>query len=198
MPIKISLTELTPPLGGRGASIFIYPTDTAYAIGCDFRNQAAIKKIMAIKGRKDPKFTVIASSLFQVEKFFKFNKIQRKLAKKYWPGPLSIVVSRQFAVRVPNQPIARQLARAVGAPIIATSFNKSGQPENYSLKNTIIPPDVMVLNIGTLPKQKPSTVVECINNKIIVHRQGKIRPLNPLKGTFRNKLTPPLGGRGAR
>ncbi|MFA5995143.1 MAG: L-threonylcarbamoyladenylate synthase [Patescibacteria group bacterium] len=161
---------------GEVGGIVVYPTDTAYAIGCDFRNKTAIKKIMAIKGRKDPKFTLIAASLYQAERFFKLNSCQKKLAKKYWPGPLSIVVSKKYAVRVPNNTIAKQLAKRAGAPLIATSFNKSGEPEIYNLKNKKYIKNIFYINMGKLKKCQPSTVVECKRNKIIVHRQGEIYP----------------------
>ncbi len=57
----------------KSGGIVIYPTDTAYAIGCAFDNMPAIRAIMKLKGRKDVKFTIIASSLQQVQKYFSLN-----------------------------------------------------------------------------------------------------------------------------
>lgn len=164
----------------KTGGVVIYPTDTAYAIGCTFDNASGIRKIMKYKGRRDSKFTVIASSLQQVEKYFPLNSNQRKLARQYWPGPLSIVVSKHFAIRVPGQPIARSLARRAGKPLIATSFNKTREPEVYSLANRPVyrgwlgEDDIYIINIGRLSKRKPSTVVEYKNNELIVHRRGSI------------------------
>ncbi len=182
----------------KTGGVIIYPTDTAYAIGCAYDNKAAIRQIMKYKGRRDSKFTLIASSLQQVEKFFPLTSIQKKLARTYWPGPLSIVVSKQFAVRVPDQEIARSLARRVGKPLIATSFNKSGEPEVYDLtyyakafithraerggysanrpvyRGWLDGNEICIINLGPLPKRKPSTVVEYKNNQLIVHRRGSI------------------------
>lgn len=172
----------------RDGGVIVYPTDTAYAIGCVFDNQAAIKRIMKLKGRGNPKFTIIASSLAQVQRYFSLNACQKKLARTYWPGPLSIVVSSQYAVRVPNSAIARSLARRAGKPIIATSFNKSGEPEVFNINRYLntttgralaLQTDAIV-NIGALPKRKPSTVIECkdnVHNNTVytIHRYGSIR-----------------------
>lgn len=164
----------------RAGGIIIYPTDTAYAIGCIYNNTAAIKRIMQIKGRRDPKFTIIASSLYQVEKNFKLNTLQRQLAKQYWPGPLSIVVTKRFAVRVPNHKIARALARRAGVSLLATSFNKSGKPAVYDLEgNWLDHHDIFIIDAGKLPKRQPSTVVEVKGDDIIIHRPGPIK--NPIK-----------------
>lgn len=170
----------------RRGGIVVYPTDTAYAIGCTFRNQAAIKKIMALKGRTDPKFTIIASSQYQVEKYFTLTTAQKKLAIKFWPGALSIVINTTMAVRVPDHAIARSLARRAGEPLIATSINISGQSPVYSIaelkkrfpklfQHIQNPPDSMYIDAGVLKPQPPSTVVECVSNTYTIHRQGKIR-----------------------
>lgn len=160
----------------KNNGIIIYPTDTAYAIGCKFKNKKAINKILKIKQRTDTKFTLIASSLNQVKKYFKLNSCQIIIAKKYWPGPVSIVVSPKYSVRVPKRAVARQLARAAGMPIIATSLNVSGQPTIYDLRDcTDALQCVSAFNIGALTKQKTSTIVQCLpNKKIKILRHGPI------------------------
>ncbi|MFH0819048.1 MAG: L-threonylcarbamoyladenylate synthase [Patescibacteria group bacterium] len=167
----------------KQGGIVIYPTDTAYAIGCKFKNRTGINKILRIKKRKDKKFTLIASSLYQVEKFFKLNSCQRKIAKKYWPGPVSIVVSNNFSVRVPKNNIARQLAKSAGEPIIATSLNISGEATIYNLEKIqytalqkkINHEQIEIVDSGSLTKRKPSAIIQCFtNNKIKILRHGPI------------------------
>jgi L-threonylcarbamoyladenylate synthase len=121
----------------KKGGVIVYPTDTAYALGGVFDDKKVIKRILKIKKRRDTKFTLIASSLSQVKKYFELNKIQLQLAKKYWPGPLSIVVSDRFAVRVPDLEMARRLARGAGKPLIATSANVSGRATPYSVKQVV-------------------------------------------------------------
>ena len=155
--------------------IFIYPTDTAYALGCAYDDKKSISRILKIKKRQDKKFTIIASSLAQAKKFFKLNSYQIKLARKYWPGPLSIVVSNKYAIRVPASLVARDLARRIGKPIIATSANISGQGEKYSCPK--LSGVNFFINAGKLKKNKPSTIIDCRDGeiKIMIIRQGAIK-----------------------
>lgn len=174
----------------RAGGVIVYSTDTAYALGGIFDNKKVIKKVLKIKQRKDDKFTLIASSSYQVEKHFKLNSVQKKLAKKFWPGPLSLVVSKKYAVRVPNNSIARKLARLAGKPLIATSANIHGKKTSYNIKNVLqivgaglvpaqkVKKDItpnLILDAGTLPKRKTSTIVEVKKNKIHVIREGAIK-----------------------
>ncbi|MFA6255464.1 MAG: L-threonylcarbamoyladenylate synthase [Patescibacteria group bacterium] len=186
-PNKIGVQQAVKILKNGG--VIIYPTDTAYALGGIFDSKKVTQKILKIKNRKDKKFTLIASSLKQVEKFFKLNSSQKKLARNFWPGPLSIVVSPRFAVRVPKNRIVQSLAQQVGKPIIATSANLSGQPTLFdskkiiaqfqSKKNTRLnlagqKPDLLI-DSGRLAQTKTSTVVKVVGNKAIVLRSGAVK-----------------------
>lgn len=178
-PNKIGIQQAVAVL--RQGGVVIYPTDTAYAIGGIFDSKKVTQRILKIKKRKDEKFTLIASSLTQVEKFFKLSSAQKKLAKKFWPGPLSIVVSSRFAVRVPNNIIAQTLAYRAGQPLIATSANISGKQTLYDSKKIIKQfanqknqPE-LILDAGRLPKTKTSTIIKVLASKIEVLRPGSIK-----------------------
>ncbi|PIS05162.1 MAG: threonylcarbamoyl-AMP synthase [Candidatus Buchananbacteria bacterium CG10_big_fil_rev_8_21_14_0_10_42_9] len=145
--------------------VVVFPTDTSYGLGGLFDNKKIINRVLKIKQRKDKKFTLVASSLNQVEKFFKLNSSQKKLAQKYWPGPISLVVSKQFAVRVPKNKVAQSLARRAGKPIIATSANISGRQPVFSpdqlkiqFQNKKSLPD-LILDFGKLEKTKSSKII---------------------------------------
>ncbi|OGY45064.1 MAG: hypothetical protein A2729_03330 [Candidatus Buchananbacteria bacterium RIFCSPHIGHO2_01_FULL_39_14] len=200
-PNKIGIKKAIAILKNGG--VVVYPTDTAYALGGIFDWPAVTQKILKIKKRKDKKFTLVAASLVQVEKFFKFNNLEKKLAEKYWPGPLSIAVLPRFAVRVPKNQITRFLAQKVGGPLIATSANISGQPALYDSGRIIKQflkeknprlrqpalrrrlrqgegfggqePD-LILDCGRLPRKPVSTIVKIKNGKKIeVIRQGAVK-----------------------
>jgi len=171
----------------RRGGVIVYPTDTAYALGGIFNSKKVIAKILKIKKRKDQKFTIIASSLGQVEKFFKLNSAQKKLAEKFWPGPLSIVVSSRFAVRVPKNKIAQGLARGVAKPLIATSANLTGSQTLYDSQKIISQlslqgsqPD-LILDFGQLKKIETSTVVKVNGKKIEILRPGAAKVLSNYK-----------------
>ncbi|NUM25561.1 MAG: L-threonylcarbamoyladenylate synthase [Candidatus Buchananbacteria bacterium] len=166
----------------KQGGVIVYPTDTAYALGGLFDSKRVTKNILRIKNRKDEKFTLIASSVNQAKTFFKLSGTNLKLAKKYWPGPLSIVVNGRFAVRVPANSIARRLALRAGRPLIATSANLSGGKNLYSAKAVIAEfqnqkyQPQLVIDAGNLPKIKPSTLVKVEGSQLEVIRIGLIKP----------------------
>ena len=143
--------------------IFIYPTDTAYALGCDARDEKAVKKIFEIKSRDKLKtLPLIASSIEMVFNWCEFSDIALEIAKKYWPGPLTLVLPVKkkidsiaslstaslqndklsllvikdgcVAIRVPDSEEARNLSKKLASPIVSTSANKAGDNNLYSIK----------------------------------------------------------------
>ncbi len=128
-------------------AVIVYPTDTAYGLGCDATNARAVADIFRVKGRAASKgLPIIAGNLKMAEKFFRMGEAERKMARRYWPGPLSLVLPAKkgiakaalekgtAAVRVPASEIARELALLCGRPLAATSANLSGLPACYSIK----------------------------------------------------------------
>jgi len=142
----------------KNSGVVVYPTDTAYALGGIFDNKKVISKVLKIKNRKDKKFT----------------------PNKYWPGPLSIVVTKQYAVRVPKNKFTQELARKVNKPLLASSANITGKKPTYTIKEVLkqfenkkCQPD-LILDGGKLKKIKPSTVVLFEKNKLKIIRNGSI------------------------
>src|SRR5687767_1602925 len=100
----------------KGGGVVVFPTDTIYGIGCDPYNDSPVERVFAIKGRDEKKpLPVLAYSTKDAEKIVSLGAAGRALAKKYWPGALTIVapvadrrISRRvtaggksLAVRVP-------------------------------------------------------------------------------------------------
>ena len=191
-----------------------YPTDTSYGLAVDALNIKAIKKLYKIKGRDYHKpVHVVVPSVNYAKRIVVWDRSANKFANKFWPGPLTLVLGlksqnrslRQLTaktgflgVRMPKNPIALDLAKALKRPITATSANVSGMPDCYStddifnqFKNKRYRPD-FVLNAGKLPRRKPSTLVriESVSHKlgqrsgageIVILRQGQIRKVQILK-----------------
>ena len=175
-PNKIGIQKAVQVLKQGG--VIVYPTDTAYGLGGIYNLKKVIDKVLKIKNRQDKKFTLVAFSLSQVENNFNFSKPQKKLAKKFWPGPLSIVVSSNFSVRVPDKKLARDLAKIIGKPLIATSANVTGKKTLYDskkiikqFKNKKFQPD-LIIDAGPLKTKKTSTIVEVTRNQIKILRPG--------------------------
>jgi L-threonylcarbamoyladenylate synthase len=120
-----------------------FPTETVYGLGGDATNEAAVARIFAAKGR--PKFNpliVHVPGLAEAEALAVFDERARTAARRFWPGPLSLVLKRRaacglsllagagldsVALRAPVHPIAQALLRAAGRPIAAPSANRSGR-----------------------------------------------------------------------
>lgn len=179
----------------------VYPTDTTYGLAVDAINIRAIKKLYRIKGRNFNKpVHVVVPSVAYAKKIVKWNVAASALAKKFWPGPLTIVsllLQRRSAprqrgevvlsaktgflgIRMPNNQVALDLSKHLKHPITATSANLSGQADCYSaqdvikqFKNQKFKPDI-IINAGKLPKRKPSTVVKISNRQIEILRHGPI------------------------
>lgn len=165
----------------RRGGVVVFPTETAYAIGCDATNSAAVRRILRLKGRRaSKKVATISADMKQVERFFVVSDVARRLVRRHWPGPFTIVLPVKdrklrralgwtVGVRVSSHATARALARGLGRPIVATSANRSGQPTAYSIRRAVSGAD-LVINAGTLPRRKPSTVVQFLHGRVVIHR----------------------------
>ncbi len=179
--------------------VLVTPTETAYGLIADSTNKEAVNKIYKIKGRDFKKpLPVVCSSIEQVKNFFILDKSAEDLARKYWPGPLSIILAvksktktarkvrvnlkaENAAVRVTSFNFLQDLARRFGFPLTATSANISGHKTLYQeeevaieFENCRFKPDLVILS-GDLPQVLPSTVVELVNGKIKVLRFGAVK-----------------------
>ena len=169
----------------KKGGIIIYPTETAYALGCDITNLKAIKKIYKLKKRiKKKKLTAIVSDITMAKKFGKISKHEEKLIKKFMPGPLTLIVPKkkkfpdlantEFVFRISSNRTARKITRLLENPIISTSANLSGQKPIYNIskiKKQFEGKVNEIIDSGNLKKQKVSTIIK--NGKII--RRGPIK-----------------------
>ena len=156
----------------KNNGIVIFPTDTAYGLGGLYDSKEVEDKLLKIKNRSKRQFTLVACCQKQVEKYFKLNKCQKKIAKQFWPGPVSIVMDKKFAIRVPDEKITRKLVELVGKPLIATSVNISNEPTCYSLKDLKLTGYDYVIDIGVLSRKAESAILQCFQNDIKILREG--------------------------
>ncbi len=126
----------------RGGQLVAFPTETVYGLGADATNERAVAAIFEAKGR--PRFNPLISHVLDADearKFVLWNQTADKLAARFWPGPLTLVLPRSpgspisllatagldtMAIRAPSHPVAQALIRAAGRPIAAPSANRSG------------------------------------------------------------------------
>ncbi|HKI51283.1 MAG TPA: L-threonylcarbamoyladenylate synthase [Geothermobacteraceae bacterium] len=172
----------------RQGGVIAYPTDTIYGIGCDIFNRKGVKKIYQIKQR-DPRkpFSFICSDLSEVANYAQVSNAAFKIMKRYLPGPYTFVLEasrvvpdllttkqKTVGVRIPDNPIALQIVRELGHPLVTTSANISGE-DNFS-----DPVDIqqklgnmldLVVDGGSLSGD-PSTVISLVNDQVEVLREG--------------------------
>jgi L-threonylcarbamoyladenylate synthase len=119
-----------------------FPTETVYGLGGDATNERAVAAIFEAKGR--PRFNPLISHVLdagEAKRLVQWNDTADRLAARFWPGPLTLVLPRvkdspiallatagldTVAVRAPAHPMAQALIRAVGRPLAAPSANRSG------------------------------------------------------------------------
>lgn len=170
----------------KTGGVIVYPTETAYGLGADYFSQRAVKKVYQIKGRDFKKqLSVIVGSLAMAKRLVKFDQVSMRLAKKHWPGPLTLVLplkssGKTLALRISSNRLALSVVKKLNGPVTATSANLSGKGEYYSAEEIIkqfakrkYQPD-LIIDAGRLPKQKPSTIAQIIDGQIKILRQGVI------------------------
>lgn len=163
-----------------------------YGFAAIATDKDAVRAVYAIKRRPREKLLpVIVGSFVQARKFFIFSPAELLLAKKFWPGPLTLVLktrskklaaavgSDRVAVRYSANAIASALALGAGAPITATSANISGKPGCFTIAavkrqfTSARRPDLF-LNGGMLPRSLPSTIVRVQRGRLIILREGAV------------------------
>jgi L-threonylcarbamoyladenylate synthase len=126
---------------GEGLPVAV-PTETVYGLAADARNAEAVARIYSAKGRPDFNPLIVhVPDLAVAERLGVFGEVERALAARFWPGPLTLVVPRThdcpvariatagldtIAIRVPAHRAMRALLEATGAPLAAPSANASG------------------------------------------------------------------------
>ncbi|HEX3095740.1 MAG TPA: L-threonylcarbamoyladenylate synthase [Patescibacteria group bacterium] len=173
----------------KQGKVVAYPTDTSYGLAVDVTNASAIKKFYKIKERTPKKpVHIVVASIAQAKKFAQWNRVAQKLATKFWPGALSLVLpvaesarNKQFikwfssgtktiGLRVPNNQIALDIVKQLKNPITASGANPaaivSGGFDSYSAEDIYKQfskqkhkPDI-IIDAGKLPKRKPSTLIK--------------------------------------
>ena len=175
----------------RGGGVVAYPTDTLYGLAVDPRSDAAVEHLFAVKGRERTQaIPLIAADREQAALAGRFTPQALRLARAFWPGPLSLVVAAQpvlsravvsedgtVAVRVPAQRLACELARAFGFCVTSTSANLSGHPATASpdvVAATLADRVDLLLDGGTAPGGPPSTMLAFRDGAPVLLRAGAV------------------------
>ena len=175
----------------RTGGVVAYPTDTLYGLAVDPRSTVAVARLFGLKGRDaSSAIPLIAGSLEQARDAGEFSDVHLRLAKSFWPGPLTIVlpaaavIARELlgagstvALRVPAHPTAQALAARHGFCITSTSANRSGElaaTTAQQVSNELMTGIDLVLDGGPSPGGAPSTIVDVTGDRPRLVRAGAI------------------------
>ena len=177
----------------RAGELVAFGTETVYGLGADACDGAAVAAIYAAKGR--PSFNPLICHFADAETAFRYvkaNKLAEKLAAKFWPGPLTLVLPRAetcpvsqlagaglptLAVRVPAQPVALRLLAAFGGPVAAPSANRSGRISPTSAAHVLAELGgriAAVLDSGACTVGVESTVLDLSGETPVLLRPGGV------------------------
>ena len=189
-PNKRDLKKLAEEIN-KGA-IFIFPTDTMYALGCLMNQRAGIEKICRIlnKKEKQTKMSLICPNISVVSKYTQqIDNQVFKAMKRYLPGPYTFILKsnnyvqkyfknnrEEIGIRIPDNILILELLEILEVPVISTSLNTDGEfqhsfndPEDIFavFENKV---DILI-DTGTIIGGE-STVIDCTNEEMEIVRQG--------------------------
>ena len=170
-------------------AIIIFPTDTVYGLGCNPYNHDAVLSIYEIKKREKTKpFPVIGYSKEELEKIAEFNPLEEKIAEKFWPGAITLILKvkdreiqkslslgEKIAVRVPNNKCTLALLKECKL-LVGTSANISGTEPFSDPKecNESLTGYDLFMDGGIISSEGESTIIEIENNHVKILRKGSI------------------------
>jgi L-threonylcarbamoyladenylate synthase len=202
MPVKLATHVLHAGRDAVAAAVralaegglVAFPTETVYGLGADATNGEAVARLYAAKGR--PRFNPLISHVADIEaarRIARFDADAETLSATFWPGPLTLVLPKtaacpvsqlatagldSIAVRVPDHPVAQDILRGFGKPVVAPSANQSGHVSPTTASHVLADLDSridLILDGGPTSVGVESTVVSCLGEPTLLRPGGVSR-----------------------
>ena len=177
----------------RAGKLVAFPTETVYGLGADATNAAAVARVFAVKGRPtfNPLIAHVADASW-VAGLAHGDPRFDQLARRFWPGPLALILRRRddtsvvdlvsagldtIAVRAPDHPVALELLNAVQRPIAAPSANRSGRVSPTTaahVRDSLGDAVDMILDGGPCRVGLESTVLDLSRDMPVILRLGAV------------------------
>ncbi len=176
----------------RNGGLVAIPTETVYGLGANALDESASKKIYEAKGRpSDNPLIAHISCMDELSALVKeIPEAGRKLAEKYWPGPLTMIFPKKdivpygttggletVAIRMPSDPVANRLIKLAGIPVAAPSANTSGRPSPTRAEHVVEDMNgkiEMIIDSGEVGIGVESTIVDVSGEIPMLLRPGAI------------------------
>ena len=176
----------------RRGEVIVFPTETFYGLGADAFDEAAVGQVISLKGRRpeSPIPIIVADEKMLKGVVTEVPPVAQRLMERFWPGPLTLVLPAKknlpgpllnrdggIGVRISSHPLATRLSRELSHPITATSANSSGREPARTVEEAM---DYfsgkleIFLDGGRLEGKRGSTVVEIVQGKLRIIREGEI------------------------
>ena len=171
------------------SGVIVYPTDTAYGLGCAIGNRKGVERILRIKQLPPSHhFSILCPDLSEISRYARVdNRIYRTL-KRCLPGPFTFVLEatrevpktliprrKTIGLRIPANPICLALLSSFGAPLLSTSLRLPGMDTILSdpedMRQQLGDQVDLIIDGGILPAN-PSTVVDLTGDTPVVLRAG--------------------------
>lgn len=183
----------------KGGELVAVPTETVYGLAANGLDKRAVPKIFKAKGR--PQDNPLILHIAELSMMYKLAKdipeIAVKLAKRFWPGPLTIILPKSdivpsvvtaglnsVAIRFPEHNKTCKLIKMAGVPLAAPSANLSGSPSPTTAEhvyNDLCGKIPLILDGGTCSFGLESTVISVLDDKVRLLRPGAITPADLLE-----------------
>ncbi len=184
-----SVAEAARVLAAGG--LVAFPTETVYGLGADATDGRAVARLYAAKGR--PAFNPLIAHVVDLkaaQALARFNPKAARLAKAFWPGPLTLVLPKAvkcrvadlatagldtIAVRVPDHAVAREILTAFGKPVVAPSANRSGHVSPTRAEH--VQADLagridLIIDGDATPVGVESTIIACLDEPVLLRPGG--------------------------
>ncbi len=178
----------------NSGGIVIFPTDTAFGIGCRVDNEKSVRRLFEVRKRPPTQATpVLVDTVKMAQELVEPipQDVIDKLIEPYWPGALTIVLQSRIdrvpslvrggantvGVRIPNYSITREIIRGVGAGILGPSANFHGEATPYEFEDLNLELVKLVDYVvpGECSVGNASTVIDCTVTPWKILRQGAIQ-----------------------
>ena len=178
----------------KNGGLVAIPTETVYGLGANGLDEAAVAKIFEAKGRpQDNPLILHLSCAEEMDRYcHHVPQMAYRLAEKYWPGPLTIVLPARecvpkrttggldtVAVRCPDNDVTREIIRLAGVPLAAPSANISGKPSTTTAQHVLHDHDgriAAVVDGGPCRVGVESTIVDLTGDRPRLLRPGGVTP----------------------
>lgn len=175
----------------RAGGVIAFPTDTSYGLGADPFSERAVRRIFEVKGRAEEKpILLLVNSVAMADRIAHLSDRALKLATRFWPGPLTMVVPARklvpslvtagtgtIGIRWPAANFAERLIDGLGQPITATSANRSGLPSCVTASEVCqqLGDELqLIVDGGRLPTRSGSTLLDLTSDPPRILREGPI------------------------